>query len=851
MDVPELSLVVLIGVTGSGKSTFAGRVFAATQVLSSDAFRALVADDENDQSATADAFAALNFIAGRRLAAGRRTVVDATNVQAGARASLIALAREHDVLPVAIVLDVGEAVCAARNAGRRDRELAPDVIRRQADQLRRSLKGLAREGFRVVHVLRTPSEVDRATVRITPMLTDFSAATGPFDIIGDVHGCLAELTALLGRLGYQVQRDAAGRGVDAASPEGRTAVFVGDLVDRGPDSPGVLRLVMGMSRAGHAMVLPGNHEDKLVRALRGRKVSATHGLETTLAQLADETAEFRAEVADFCYGLVSHRILDGGRLVVAHAGMKLAYQGRASGRVRAFALYGETTGESDEFGLPVRLPWAEGYRGSAAVIYGHTPTVDPTWVNNTLCLDTGCCFGGRLTALRYPERELVSVPAARVYYEPVRPLDPSIAERAPEVLELSDVLGRRGVDTQQLGRVTVREDSAAGALEVMSRFAVDPRWLLYLPPTMAPAPAAAQGPWLERPEPAFAEYLKAGVTEVICQEKHMGSRAVVLLRRRPTAGPGVPDGSSGIAYTRTGRPFFPPAEMMAFVAEIRAAVEAAGLFTDLGTDWLLLDGEILPWTAKAGPLVREHYAATGAAARSGAAAESTVLHAALHRLQGSADGSADELRLLAELRDRAMARAVQADTFTRAYRRYSAHGDALSGVTFAPFQVLAGHGAVHAGRDHEWQLAWADRLASVAPGRISPTRRLIVRTDDASSTAAGTAWWEALVGAGGEGMVVKPRAGLVRGRKGLVQPGLKVRGPEYLTLIYGPDYLAPERLATLRARNLGHKRSMALREYALGLESLGRVVGGEPLWRVHEPVFAVLALESEPVDPRL
>ncbi len=233
-----------------------------------------------------------------------------------------------------------------------------------------------------------------------------------------MHGCRAELETLLDRLGYAIARDGAGRPVGAAHPDGRTAVFVGDLVDRGPDSPGVLRLVMGMVAAGTALCVPGNHEAKLLRKLRGANVRVAHGLQETLDQLAGEEPSFVDAVTSFVDGLVSHAVLDGGRLVVSHAGLKEEYQGRASGRVRAFCLYGDTTGETDEYGLPVRYPWANDYRGQAMVVYGHTPTPVPEWVNNTICVDTGCVFGGSLTALRYPSRELVSVPAEREYYAP-------------------------------------------------------------------------------------------------------------------------------------------------------------------------------------------------------------------------------------------------------------------------------------------------------------------------------------------------------------------------------------------------------------------------------------------------
>ena len=421
LAVPATSLVVLVGVSGSGKSTFAREKFGQWETLSSDAFRGMVSNDENSQSATGDAFDALRYVAGTRLRNGLLTVIDATNVQPAARKSMVALAKEHDVLPVAIVLDVPERVAIERTEARDDRGFGAEVIRRQSTQLRRGLAGLRREGFRTVHLLRDLAEIDAATIVRTRLLNDRTDDHGPFDVIGDVHGCRSELEALLGRLGYDLLRDAQGRPIDAVHPEGRRALFLGDLVDRGPDTPGVLRLVMGMVGAGHAVAVAGNHEDKLARALHGDKVTVAHGLEVSLAQLTEETPEFRNEVQRFCRELVGHFVFDDGRLVVAHAGLPEQYHGRASGRVRAFALYGDVTGEKDEYGLPVRLDWARDYRGAATVLYGHTPVPRAEWVNNTLCLDTGCVFGGALTALRYPENELVSVPAEQVWSEPARP----------------------------------------------------------------------------------------------------------------------------------------------------------------------------------------------------------------------------------------------------------------------------------------------------------------------------------------------------------------------------------------------------------------------------------------------
>ncbi|GAA1853623.1 polynucleotide kinase-phosphatase [Actinomadura bangladeshensis] len=845
IKVPETGLVVLVGVTGSGKSHFARKHFKPTQVVSSDFCRGVVSDDENDQSASGDAFDLLHYIVATRLRRGLLTVVDATNVQTKAREALLRIAKDHDVLSAAIVLDVPESLAAERNASRPDRDLPPHVIPRQRRELRRGMRELART-FRRHHVLTGADEIDAATIVYEKAWNDKRELTGPFDIVGDVHGCRAELEDLLAGLGYEIERDAQGRAAGANHPGGRTAVFVGDLVDRGPDSPGVLRLVMGMVAAGNALCVSGNHEAKLVRALRGRKVRATHGLEVSLEQFAAADDDFRADALAFMDGLISHYVLDGGRLVVAHAGLKEEYHGRASGRVRSFALYGDTTGETDEYGLPVRYPWARDYRGKAMVVYGHTPVPEAEWVNNTICLDTGAVFGGKLTALRYPERELVSVPARQVWYEPTRPLDSSPAggHRDNEVLNIGDVLGNHGVETRLMGRVAVREENAMAALEVMSRFAVDPRWLVYLPPTMAPADTSPLPGYLEHPAEALAGYRDKGITRAVCEEKHMGSRAVAVVCRDAAAAAerfGVDDGTTGAVYTRTGRSFFrDPSRTAEVLDRLRAAIGAAGLWDELDTGWLVIDGELLPWSAKAMDLIRAQYAATGAAARAALPMASGVLARAAAR--GLDVGG---------LREHIDRRAANASRFRDAYARYCWTVDGLTGLRFAPFQILAGEGRSWAdARDHEWHMTVAERLAkSDASGFVQRTESVTVDLTSPESESAVTAWWEEITAAGGEGMVVKPLGPLPDGAK--IQPGVKCRGPEYLRIIYGPDYTEPENLDRLRRRSLGRKRSLAMREHALGAEALARLAGGEPLWRVHQAVFAVLALESEPVDPRL
>lgn len=845
LNFPELSVVVLVGASGSGKSSFAKKWFKPSEIVSSDACRLMLSNDENTPGISEDAFELLHFIIAKRLKRGLLTVVDATNVNSQYRKQLVALAREYHMLPVAIVLNMSDRVCQDRNKARSDRDLPPRVIKSQMAALKSGVHKIREEGFRRHFEFRTPEVVDSVTEIIRePLYNDLKHVEGPFDIIGDVHGCYDELCTLLTNLGHTVDKEAH----RITATNGRKIVFLGDLVDRGPASPAVLKLVMQATAEMGALCVPGNHDNKLLKYLNGKNVQLQHGLERTAAQLEGADPAWIEEVKVFLDGLVSHYVLDHGNLVVAHAGLKETMQGRGSGAVREFCLYGETTGETDEFGLPVRYNWAANYNGKAAVVYGHTPVVRPEWFNNTIDIDTGCVFGGSLTALRYPEKELVSVPAAQEYAVPSRPMKESMNELSLQqehdnVLDISDVIGKQLIDTRLMKKIGIREGNAASALETMSRWGVNPKWLVYLPPTMSPTATSTLPDYLEHPREAFKYFAGEGVSKVICEEKHMGSRAVVVVCKDPEVVKqrfGIQEDSIGIIYTRTGRVFFDDEVIeQAFLKKIADVITERGGWEAFNTDWMVLDCELMPWNLKAQQLLRNQYGATGAAGK-------YAMEGAVASLERAATNPA-ALPLLNEYR----ARAGMVDQFATAYRQYCWEVKGMEDYQLAPFHLLATEGNTYFDKDHEWHM---EQLAAFAGGEGNPimaTKYKIVELGDEAGMAAAIDWWESMTNNGGEGMVVKPYHFITMNDKFFVQPAVKVRGREYLRIIYGPEYTLERNMSRLKERGLSTKRILAQKEFALGVEALERFVARAPLTKVHQCVFGVLALESEPVDPRL
>jgi predicted kinase len=642
---PELSLIILIGASGAGKSTFAQKHFKPTEILSSDYFRGLVSDDENDQTATKDAFDVLHYILAKRLAAGKLTVIDATNVQPESRKPLLNLAKQYHCFAVAIVFDLPESVCQERNRQRPNRQFGSHVVRNHTPSLKRSLHNLKREGFRFIYKLSSVEAIEAVSVTRQPLWTNRKQEHGPFDIIGDIHGCCDELEQLLQKLRYvtvasKSNPDSFWYFPTYIHPEGRKAIFLGDLVDR------------------------------------------------------------------------------------------------------------------------------------------------------------------------------------------------------------EDVTGKRFISTKIHGQITIREDQSIAALEIMSRFAVNPKWLIYLPPTMSPVATSKLPDFLEYPTEAFEYYRQQNIAQVICEEKHMGSRVIIVLCRNESVAEkrfGIKDEGIGVCYTRTGRRFFNQSQLETdLLHRLNQALTESDFWQSLNTDWVCLDCELMPWSAKAQELLKQQYAPVGVAANRG-------LNAAVNCLQQAQNRGIDVSNLLTRYQQKA----ELPEKYIKAYRQYCWSVNSIDNLKLAPFHILATEGQVHTNKPHNWHMSQIANFCQGDNQLLLTTNYKIVNLNEQSEIDTATNWWLEMTNNGGEGMVVKPMNFISRQGNKLIQPAVKCRGAEYLRIIYGLEYSLPEHLERLKQRGLGKKRSLALREFALGIESLERFVNHAPLRQVHECVFGVLALESEPVDPRL
>ncbi len=855
INLPQLSLVILLGPSSPGKRTFAEKHFHKDDILSQELFLEMVAGPNRSPHTLADAQAALEFVLEKRLRNGLFTVVDGSHFSKASRKLLCQTSKKSHIPVFGIWLDSPGEDLHQRFENSNALSSRMSRVRQQTEEPDQYTTELKAEGFSNVYHLASEQEIDDTSINLEPLPCNHREVNGPFDLIGDVHGCLDELILLLTRLGYKIIPGTVGEYTyKVIPPKGRRAVFVGDLVHRGPDSLGVLKLTMDMVRSGIAFCVTGNHDDKLKRYLLGQEIKTDHGLANTISQMNKEDEAFHSKVKHFLQGLPDHLVLDGGSVTVAHAGLKEAMQGRQSSEVRSFCLYGDITGEKDELGLPVRYDWAREYKGESIVVYGHIPVPEAIWRNNTINIDTGCVYGGSLTALRLPEKEIVSVPAAKVYSEPRVPLvmnlPDSQQDKSREFIDFDRITAGNLVSTRNKYSVTIREQALPPVLEFLELGGLDPKWLIYLPPRLSPADPSTLPGYLEHLTEALNYYTEKGTDKVLVEEMHGGEEVTIVLAKDEASAIkrfNIREKRIGTVINSKGQPYFDarPIEQD-FLESFRKVLDHLKLWEVFHTDWFCITGEMTPG-AKNWKELATNYHRLNSAAKISLTASSDALLAATQ-------AGLDVQSLL-------VSNSVYQDyheRFARVLAMYDLPFARLEDYCFYPSCLLASEGKTYFDKEQIWHREIWGNLASprnaiqeLCGDLFKAPSYQWVTLNSIEEKQKAIAWFELLSERGSAGVIARPASLVMEAEGELVQPGLTVRGREFLRLIYGMDYDRPDLLERHRMRKLEDIRHLTVRQLALGIEALSRFVEKQSLTDVYVCIFALLALQTEDIDPRL
>lgn len=863
INLPHAGIVLLVGPSNSGKTTLLNQFIQeeqilASEVVSSDQFRVLVSDvefiswngrpkEESDalfdeyQQISKEAFAAMEFLIARRCRLNKLTFIDATHLREDEREKYVQMAKKYHVPAIAIVLNLSETELLRRDA-EREFPRGKNRIKQQYQQFKKTLRFIKKEAFRSTYILGEDElEILNVNRFDNPLLIDVGNG---IDFIGDIHGCFDEFLEILAKLGYQQNDEEY-----FVHPEGRKILSLGDVLSRGPRSLETLQFFQKHVSAGLAYMIDSNHGWKIARWLDGKNVKLAHGDENVAAEFEDfenkfgseETSLLKEQIKGLLLEAKSHYIIqkNGAQVAVAvHAGIKDHYIGKQSQRISDFCRYGDTDG-MDENGKPIRKDWTISHKTNELILWGHDPKPQPLLINNTLNIDQGVVFGGSLTAYRFPERQVVSVKAKKDYANvPDNPLQGWEQKRLapPNVMKF---LEGYSVLTEQYGEVRIYEDGVLPALDDLSHYALPIEEMVYLPPTMSPTPKPSQlEGYLEHPIEAFEYYQSKGIETMVVEKKHMGSRGILLLfKNKEAAKEYIGRETLGIIFTRTGRAFFQKKLEEQIVSQLNKDLMNHGYFEKYNSDFVLLDAEILPWNLKAKELIINQYAHVG---------EMALLdrNKLKDSLQNAYDDGKDVLGWLQENE----VEIQNANIFNEVYQKYIWDTEGIEGIQIAPFHTLAHSTETFFHQPHTWHMEKNKEFSGISRLFVETEYRVV--SDEASMKAA-IEWWSEMTEEGHEGFVVKPESYVARHKGKLLQPAIKVRGRKYLNIIYGMDYLQPDNLTRLKQRNAGKKQRNALKEFALGIEAVNRFVNRESLDRYHECVLGILALEAEPIDPRL
>lgn len=861
INLPHAGIVLLVGPSNSGKTTLINQLIQEQQifgseVVSSDQFRVLVSDIEfidwnrrpkyeadalfsEYQQISKEAFEAMDYIIAKRCLLNKLTIIDATHLREYEREKYLQMAKKYHVPAIAIVLNLAETELLRRDLVR-DFPRGKNRIKQQYQHFKKTLRSIKKEGFRRCYIF---GEEELQVLNVNrlgnPLLIDVGNG---IDVIGDIHGCFDEFIEILSKLGYIKNEEGY-----FIHPEGRKILSLGDVMSRGPRSIETLQFFQKHVTAGLAYMIDSNHGWKIARWLDGKNVKLAHGDENVKAEFdeyeikfgIEESERLKEQIRDLLIEAKSHYIIqkNGVNLAVAvHAGIKDHYIGKQSPRISDFCRYGDTDGIDDN-GKPIRKDWSIAHQSSELILWGHDPRQHPLLVNNTLNIDQGVVFGGSLTAYRFPERKFVSVKSKEDYANvPDNPLKEWESKRlAPP--NIAKFLDGYSVLTEQYGEIAIYADGTKSALDDLSHYTLPLEEIVYLPPTMSPTPkpSSLEG-YLEHPNEAFEYYQANGVDTMIVEKKHMGSRGILFLfKNKVAAKEYIGRETLGLIYTRTGRAFFKKELEEQIIRVLNA--DLSGYFEKYNTDFVLMDAEILPWNLKAKELIMNQYAHVG---------EMALFDR--RKLREQLEKAAETGRDVVSWLDETDEKIHNAQVFNEVYQKYCWETEGLAGIQIAPFHTLAHSNETFFDKPHTWHMEKNKEFSGLSDLFVETDYRIV---NDEDSMKKAIEWWEEMTEDGHEGFVVKPEFYVARHKGKLLQPAIKVRGRKYLHIIYGIDYLQPENLARLKQRNAGKKQRNALKEFSLGLEAVNRFVRRESLERYHECVLGVLALESDPIDPRL
>ncbi|MEI5907699.1 polynucleotide kinase-phosphatase [Bacillus spongiae] len=861
--VPYAGIVLLVGPSNSGKSTVLKNLvkkeqLLSSEVVSSDDFRVLVSDiefidwkqrsnDESDslydqyQKISREAFSLMDSLIETRCRLNKLTIVDATHLHPDDRKRYITMAKNNHVPIVAIILDVDQNILLERDE-MRENPRGKRRIKQQYQVFKREKRFIKKEGYHATYFIRHSDEMVLKRHSKNPIELDVGKG---IDIIGDVHGCFDEMIEILEELGYEQNQDNF-----YIHPEGRKFLSLGDIMSRGPKSLETMQFFLRHVKHDLAYMIDSNHGWKIARWLDGRKVTLSHGdelVEEEMKQFQEQygeapTIELKKELKKFLLRAPSHYVLtnnDIPLLVCAHAGIKDEFIGKQSYEVSDYCRYGDTGG-IDSDGKPIRKDWSIHHKTNTLIVWGHDPKPKPLISNNTINIDQGVVFGGELTALRYPEKEFVSVKAKKNYSGAASNPLKELEKKRLDPPNISKFINGYSVLTEDLAKIHIPKEYAIPSIDTVSHYTVPIEELVYIPPTMSPTPQpSALKDYLEHPKEVIEYYRRMGVEKMVAEKKHMGSRGILMLFNSKKSGlKYVGRETLGVIYTRSGRRFFHDEVESDILKRLNDGLNHHNYFQKYETDYVLLDAEIMPWNLKAKELISKQYAHVS----ENASLDRTMIKS---KLEKSINNNKDLEAWFAEYDEKLN----NAHIFKEVFQKYCWEIEDINQIQIAPFHVLAHSNETFFNKPHTWHMEMNREFARMVDLFVE-TEFMVI--DDSSSEDAAINWWETITSDGHEGIVIKPETFISKSNGGkLLQPAIKVRGRKYLNIIYGMDYLLPENLNRLKKRNVSKKQKLALKEFSLGIEGIRRFVRGESIERVHECVLGTLAMESDPVDPRL